>query len=176
MVNFLGNLALFFAGIVIDLFAISVIGPWGGIWGELRLPIIVLTLAVFYLQFESALALTLGLGLGLDLVSVYPYFSWVLIMGAALAAGRWLSQTYLTNRSLPSLMLLGAALSLISLFAEFIVTYVFSLLIGSVSYIVSWESIPASAAALGLGLLIMAVYFMINVRLRGERSRMLTHL
>ena len=107
------SLGLFIFGLLAALSSVSFIRSVGGSWGFVQIPLIVLVLAVFFLKENRLAALTVGMGIGLDILSAYPFFIWSVILIATVIVGRWLSKTVLTNRSLPSLVILGAAMRLI---------------------------------------------------------------
>jgi hypothetical protein len=174
--RFFEDIGIFMAGLAVALFTVSVTRIGAGVWSLIQLPIVCLVLAVFFLKESRLAAFAAGLGLALDAVSSYAFFTWVIILGGTTLAGWWMSKTVLTNRSLPSLMLLGAAMRLIYFIFELGFSRVSALAGGTVWYLVSGIQATHVVAAFGIEMLILAVFFFVQLRLRGDRSRMLTHL
>jgi hypothetical protein len=167
---------MFIIGLAAALLSFSAMRLGAGPFGLIQLPIVVLVLGVFFLKESRLASLAAGLGLGLDLVSSYAFFSWTLIVAATTLAGWWISKTVLTNRSLPSLLLLGAAMRAAYFIFELGTSRLGEIAGGTVWYRVSGVRALGLAEAFGLEMLVLAACFFIYVRLRGERSRMLTHL
>jgi hypothetical protein len=113
------DIGLAMVGLVIALLSISVIRMGGATWGLVQIPVIVLVAMIFFVKESRMAALTIGMGLGFDLMSSYPFFVWTAILSATAFSGWWLSRTVLTNRSLPSLLLLGAVMRFFTVGANF---------------------------------------------------------
>jgi hypothetical protein len=174
--RFIYHVWFFMLGLLAALASVSLVRPGNGSWNLVQVPVIVLTLAVFFFKEDGLAALTIGMGLGLDIVSAYPFFSWLVILAATALVGWWLSKTVLTNRSLPSLVLLGAAMHLAFFVFELAVSRAAQIFGGSVWYMVSEIDLWRALIAFGIEMAVLAIIFIIYVRLRGERSRMLTHV
>jgi len=174
--RFLSDLGLFALGLIAALFSVSIVRLAPAPWGMVQLPIIVLSLMVFFAPERHLAAFALGLGIGLDAMSAYPFFVWTAIVAAAALCGWWISRTVLTNRSLPSLILLGAAMRLAYFIFELAFSRAAELFGGSVWYLMSAIQVESVLAAFGIELATLAIVFIIYARLRGERSRMLTHV
>jgi len=170
------DLALFLLGLIAALAVVSVFRIGGGIWQSVQLPVVFMALAVFYLKEDRLASLATGMGLGLDLVSVYSFFSWFIIVGGMVLTGWWLSKSVLTNRSLPSLLLLGLSMRLVFSFFEIIVSRVGELVGSSVWYIMVFAENWRMLFAFGIEMFLLVFVFVAHARLRGERTRMLTHL
>ena len=172
----LGDVALFLTGLAAALATVSLFRIGFGVWTLVQLPVVFMALAVFYLNDKRLASLTAGLGLGLDAVSAYPFFTWTCILGGTTLVGWRLSRTLLTNRSLPSLLLLGASMRL----AYFILQLAFSrageLVGGTAWYLISGVGARRTLYALGIEMALLAIIFVVHISLRGERARMLTHL
>lgn len=172
----LSDLGIFAAGLLLALASTSVTRVFGGSWGVVQFPIIALALAVFFLSDERLIPLAIGIGLGLDVVSSYPFLTWTVIVGGTAFAGWWIAKNVLTNRALPSLILLGAAMRVTYFILEVSISRFSELAGGSVWYrvgLMNWRNV---ALAFAIEMIIMIVFFMIHVRIRGERTRMLTHV
>jgi hypothetical protein len=174
--RFVSDLGLWLIGLAAALLCVSFARLGGGAWGMVQVPVIVLTLAVFFLKEKHLAALAIGLGIGLDLASAYPFFVWTAIVAATAFAGWWLSKTVLTNRSLPSLILLGAGMRLAYFIFELVFSRTAQVFGGSVWYMVTSINFLNVLLAFGIELVALVVAFMVYVRSRGEHSRMLTHL
>ncbi len=170
------DLALFLAGLAVALVAVSLLRIGSGFWTLIQLPVVFMALAVFYVNDKRLASLAAGLGLGLDAMSAYPFLTWTCIVGGTTLTGWWLSRTVFTNRSLPSLLLLGASMRL----AYFILQLAFSrageLVGGTVWYMITGVAVWRSLFAVGIEMALLVLFFMTHIRLRGERSRMLSHL
>lgn len=172
----LNDILMFLLGLAGALLSFSAMHLSPGPLGLFQLPIVVLVLGVFFLKESRLASLAAGLGVGLDLVSSYAFMSWVLVVGGTTVAGWWVSKTVLTNRSLPSLLLLGAAMRATYFVLELGVSRLGQLAGATVWYRVSDVRILGLAEAFGLEMLALAACFLVYVRARGERARMLTHL
>lgn len=167
---------MFIAGAAASLFAVAVIRLAGGTFSLIQFPVVCLVLAVFFLKESRLAAFVVGVGLGLDMVSSYSFFTWTVIICGTAASGWWLSKTVLTNRSLPSLMLLGTAMRIAYFLLEAGVSRLSGLFGGTVWYLPSGINIGRVFGAFGIEMLILAIVFVAHMRIRGERARMLTHL
>jgi len=163
-------------GLAAALLSVSFARLGNGAWGLVQIAVIVMTLAVFFLNEKYLAALTVGLGVGLDTMSSYPFFVWTAIVTATVITGWWLSKTVLTNRSLPSLILLGIGMRVSYFIFELSFSRASQIFGGSAWYLVSDINISGVLIACGIELCALFVAFMIYVRVRGEHSRMLTHL
>lgn len=163
-------------GLATALLCISFARLGVGPWGLVQVPVIVLALAVFFLKEKYLAALAIGIGVGLDLASAYPFFVWTATIAATAMVGWWLSKTLLTNRSLPSLIILGAAVRLAYFIFELIFSRTAQIFGGTVWYMVTGIDLIRVLTAFGIELVVLVAVFMIYVRTRGEHSRMLTHL
>lgn len=172
----LADFILFALGLAAALMGAALARQDGSVWNMVQVPLIVMVLAVFYLQEKQLAALAVGVGLGLDIVSAYPFLTWLLIIGGLALAGWWIAKNILTNRSLPSLILLGLAMRVIYLFLELGFSRLGEVFDGTVWYKLTGVSAGRLFEASGIELLILVVCFIIHLRLRGERSRMLSHV
>jgi hypothetical protein len=170
------DIGLFFAGLIAALLSVSVVRSGGATWGLVQIPVIILAVTVFFMKESRLAALTVGLGIGLDALSVYPFFTWTMIVALTALTGWWLSKTVLTNRSLPSLIMLGAAMRIIYFIYELVLSRMGQLFGGSVWYMVTGIDIWRALTAFGIEMAALSLVFFIYVRSRGELSRMLTHL
>ena len=170
------DIGLFVLGLMAALVSVSFARSAGGAWGFVQIPVIVLVLAVFFLKENRLASLAAGIGIGLDVLSAYPFFIWTAIIVATVLVGWWLSKTILTNRSLPSLILLGTAMRLAYFIFELAFSRMAEIFGGSVWYMVMSINFLNVLLAFGIELVALVAAFMIYVRSRGEHSRMLTHL
>jgi hypothetical protein len=176
MRHLLEDLGMFLCGLAVALLTVSVTRLGSNAFALFQLPIVCLVLAVFFLKENRLAAFAIGLGLGLDAVSSYAFFTWTVVISSTTLAGWWLSKTVLTNRSLPSLMLLGAAMRLVYFLFELCFSRISGLVGGTVWYLITGINPVRVLEAFGLEMLFLLVFFTIHVRVRGERARMLTHL
>jgi hypothetical protein len=174
--RFLEDIALFLVGLAAALATVSLFRIGLGIWTLVQLPVIFLAIAVFYLNDKRLASLTVGFGLGLDIVSAYTFFSWTCILGGTTLVGWWLSRTVFTNRSLPSLLLLGASMRLAYFILQIALSRAGELFGGTVWYLITGVAAWRSLFALGVEMALLVVIFVMHIVLRGERARMLTHL
>lgn len=176
VMRFVSDLGIFVLGLAAALLSVSFARASSGLWGPVQIPVIVLALAIFFLKEKRLAALTIGLGVGLDAVSAYPFFVWTAILVATTLVGWWLSKTVLTNRSLPSLILLGAAVHVAYFLFELIFSRIAQIFGGSVWYMISVFDLRRMLVAAVLELLALVLFFIIFMRALGERSRTLAHL
>jgi len=170
------DIGLFVLGLMAALVSVSFARSAGGAWGFVQIPVIVLVLAVFFLKENRLASLAAGIGIGLDVLSAYPFFIWTAIIVATVLVGWWLSKTILTNRSLPSLILLGTAMRLAYFIFELAFSRMAEIFGGSVWYMASGIDLWRMLIAFGIELAALIAFFIIYMRSRGERSRMLTHV
>jgi hypothetical protein len=170
------DICMFFAGLAIALITASLARFGVGVWPMVQLPLIALALAVFYLNERHLASLAAGLGLGLDALSAYPFLTWTCIIGGTTLVGWWLSKAIFTNRSLPSLLLLGAAMRLAYFLLELGFSRVGSLFGGTVWYLPGSINALRGFSSIGIEMAVLVVVFGVHIRLRGDRARMLTHL
>lgn len=174
--RFISDIGLFLSGLAFALLSVSAVRSFGDPWGWVQLPVIIIAAAVFFMKDSRLASLTAGLGLGLDALSAYPFFTWTMILSITALSGLWLSKTVLTNRSLPSLVLLGAVMHAVYFVFELVFSRASQLFGGSVWYRLRGADLPRNFIAFAIEMAILAIIFIIYVRSRGERSRMLTHL
>jgi len=171
----LSDIGLFLLGLTVALFSISVARP-AGPFALIQFPVIILVLAVFFLKENKLAALTAGMGIGMDVLSAYPFMTWFVILGGTTFVGWWISKNVLTNRSLPSLILLGTLMRL----AYFILELAFSRLAevfgGTVWYKIASVNVWGASEAFALEMLALIIFFFVHVRVRGDHARMLTHV
>lgn len=170
------NLGFFSFGVLVALLAVSLARVSAGPLGIVQYPLIVLALAVFFWNAERLAALVVGLGVGLDVMSSYPFLSWLIILAGTAAVGYYLSQIFLTNRSLPSFLLLGAVMRVVYFLFELSVSRLSVFVGGTVWYSFSGRNLLDVFSAFGLELLFLVAIFIGYVRWRGDRSRMLSHI
>jgi len=174
--RFIRDIILFFIGLLLALFSVALARLGYGAFGLVQIPIIALVTMVFFFKESRLAALTAGLGLGLDAMSAYPFLTWTMILAATALFGWYLARTVLTNRSLPSLIMLGVAMRLGYFIFEIAFSRAAEFFGGTVWYMVSTIDLPRVLGAFGVELAALAVIFVIYVRSHGERSRMLSHL
>ncbi len=172
----LADIGLFVLGLFIALASVSVTRVFGGPWGIIQFPVIVLVLVVFFTSDERLAAIAVGVGLGLDAVSSYPFLSWTVIVGGAALAGRWVAKKVLTNRSLPSLVMLALAVRVAYFALEAAVSRMSQVFGGTVWYRLGLTNLANVAMAFTVEMAVLIVVYIIHVRVRGERSRMLVHI
>ena len=97
-------------------------------------------------------------------------------MGGTTLVGWWLSKNVFTNRSLPSLLLLGAAMRIAYFIFELAFSRAGELFGGTVWYLITGIDALRALYAFGVEMALLVVVFIVHVRVRGERARMLTHL
>lgn len=176
MRHLLEDLAFFVAGAAASVFTVAVMRNGEGAFSLVQLPVVCLVLAVFYLKENKLAALAAGMGLGLDAVSSYAFFTWTAVICGTTVAGWWISRAVLTNRSLPSLLLLGAAMRVAYFLLEAGLSRVSGFFGGTVWYMPSGISLSRVFAAFAIEMLLLLVFFAVHMKARGERARMLTHL
>ncbi len=170
------DIGLFLCGLTLALLGVSVARSFGGPLGSVQTAVIVLAAAVFFLKESRLAALTAGLGLGMDALGAYPFLAWTMILAATALAGLWLSKTVLTNRSLPSLVLLGVGMHAAYYVFELAFSNAARLFGGTVWHHFGPFDFAGALAAFAIEMAALAAIFMVYVRSRGDRSRMLTHL
>jgi hypothetical protein len=174
--HLLRDIALFFLGLLAAIATVALTRFAGSTLVMVQIPVIVVIIMVFFFKENRLAATTAGLGLGLDLVSAYPFLSWTVILGATAFFGWWISRTVLTNRSLPSLIILGVSMRAIYFVFELIVSRAAELFGGTVWYKITQVDFFHAFTASAAEMVALAAIFSIYVRVRGERSRMLTHV
>ena len=174
--RFVSDLGLFVSGLITALISVSFARLGNGPWNLVQIPAIVLVLAVFFLKENRLAALTVGMGVGLDILSAYPFFIWTAILAATTLIGWRLSKTVFTNRSLPSLIILGTAMRLAFFIFELVFSRMAQIFGGSVWYMILAIDLWRVFVAFGIEMAALVVFFFVYMRSRGERSRMLTHL
>jgi hypothetical protein len=167
---------MFIAGFAAAIFTVAAMRLDDGPFSLVQLPVLGLVLAVFFLKDSRLAAFALGVGLGLDAVSSYSFFAWTAIICGTAFVGWWLSKTVLTNRSLPSLMILGGAMRIAYFIFEAGFSRLSGLFGGTVWYLPTGINIGRVLTAFAIEMLILLGFFVIHMRVRGERARMLTHL
>jgi len=170
------NILFLLAGLAAALACYSMLAIFDGWPRSLNLPVVLVVLAIFLLAEDRALALALGAGLGFDLASGYPFFAWTAVMLATFLVCFWLSRSFLTNRSLPSLLMLGAAAPIAFVIFEAGLSRALAAVGGTVWFSFAGVSVLSLLVSMALELGLLTVIFIIYLRFRGERSRMLTHL
>ncbi len=168
--------AMFGAGLSVALFTVSAMRLDDSAFSLVQFPVVCLVLAVFFLKENKLAALSAGIGLGLDLVSSYAFLTWTAVICGTVLAGWWLSKTVLTNRSLPSILILGGAMRIAYFIFEAAFSRLSGLVGGTVWYLPTGINPGRVLAAFAIEMLLLAGFFFIHVKVRGERARMLTHL
>jgi hypothetical protein len=174
--RFFRDTILFMVGLLLALFSVALARLGYGAFGLVQIPIIALVVTVFFFKESRLAALAAGLGLGLDAMSAYPYLTWTMILAATALFGWYLARTVFTNRSLPSLIMLGVAMRIAYFVFELAFSRAAEVFGGTVWYEASAIDPVRVLGAFGIELASLAFVFIIYVRSRGERSRMLSHL
>jgi len=174
--RFARDIGIFILGLLVALSSVALSRIGGEVLGLVQIPVVGLVITVFFFKESRLAALVAGLGLGLDLMSSYPFLVWTAILAATAVFGWWLSRTVLTNRSLLSLIMLGAAMRLAYFVFETVVSRAAELFGATVWYMASTMDPLSALAAFGIEMAALVVVFIIYVRSRGERSGMLTHV
>lgn len=169
------DLGLFLLGFLVALLSVSAARP-GGAFSLIQFPVIILVLAVFFLKENKLAALATGMGIGMDVLSAYPFLTWFIILGGTTFVGWWMSKNVLTNRSLPSLILLGTVMRLAYFVFELVFSRLAGIFGGTLWYKIGSIDVIGAGEAFVIEMLALIIFFFVYVRIRGDHSRTLTHV
>jgi hypothetical protein len=174
--NFFFDFLFFVGGAAFSVFFSTAWQLGTGFVSAMQLPAVMVILAVFYLKEKYLPSLIIGMGIGLDIFSPYPFFTWTLVVGLTAAAGWWIGRNVLTNRALPSLLILFLVIRFIYFILQSSLSRLGKFVGGNFWYLPGESGTLGLLITVALELFCVVGYYLIHIRLRGEQSRMLTHV